>query len=90
MEAHEGEGNDEHPIRLRPGDLGWIGTGSAGFPTNPKRRPEFLILDETDGHEWRVEKYMVEYPREEAKERIRTVLGPVCEKGVADRIARWL
>lgn len=90
MEAHEGEGNDEHPIRLRPGDLGWIGTGSAGFPINPKRRPEFLILDETDGHEWRVEKYMVEYPREEAKERIRTVLGPVCEKGVADRIARWL
>ena len=87
---HEGEGPDAHPIRLRQQDLGWIGTGSVGFPTNAKRHPDFLILDATDGSEWRVEKYEVAYPREKAQERVRSVLGPVCDKGVADRIARWL
>jgi predicted phosphodiesterase len=90
MTPHEGEGRDPHPIRLRKDDLGWIGTGSVGFPTNPHRRPEYLILDELEGNEWQVEKYEVEYPRDQAKERVRKVLGPVCDKGIADRIAGWL
>jgi predicted phosphodiesterase len=90
LTAHEGEGRDPHPIRLRKNDLGWIGTGSVGFPTNAKRRPEYMILDELEGNDWQVEKYDVEYPREEAKEHLRKVLGPVCEKGIADRIAGWL
>lgn len=90
MTTHEGEGNDPQPVHLKREDLGWIGTGSVGFPTNAKRRPEFLILDQADSNDWRVEKYEVDYPRAEAQERTRTVLGPVCEKGVADRIARWL
>ena len=90
MTAYEGEGRDPHPVRLRKGDLGWIGTGSVGFPTNAQRRPEYLILDELEGNGWQIEKYTVDYPRNEAKERVRSILGPVCEKGIADRIARWL
>jgi len=90
MTRHDGDGRDPHPIRLRKDDLGWIGTGSVGFPTNERRRPEYLILDELEGNEWQVEKYDVEYPRQEAKERVRSVLGPVCDKGIADRIAAWL
>jgi len=90
MTPHRGEGNDPQPIPLRPENLGWIGTGSVGFPTNAERHAEFLILDDTDGNEWRLEKYEVAYDREAARERIRTILGPVCDKGVADRIARWL
>ena len=90
MNAHEGDGLDPHPIRLQPRDLGWIGTGSVGFPTNPQRRPEFLILDETDGQEYRIEKYEVSYDREKARERIRTGFGSGCNKDITDRIARWL
>ena len=63
MTVHEGEGIDPHPLRLKPGDLGWIGTGSAGFPTNPQRCPEFLILDTSNEKEWRGEKYEVAYDR---------------------------
>ena len=90
MTPHEGEGADPQPVRLKQEDLGWIGTGSVGFPTNTKRQPEFLILDDTDGNEWRVEKYEVAYDREAARERVRAVLGPVCDPGVAERIARWM
>jgi predicted phosphodiesterase len=90
MTPHESDGMDANPIKLRRADLGWIGTGSVGFPTNPKRHPEFLILDETNTRQWQVEKYAVEYPREEARERTRTILGSVCDKEVAERIARWL
>jgi hypothetical protein len=49
-----------------------------------------LILDELDGEAWQIEKYTVEYSRKEAKERVRTILGPVCDKAVVDRIAGWL
>ena len=90
MEAHEGAGIDPHPIRLSSEDFGWIGTGSVGFPTNTERQPEYLILDTTDDAEWRVEKYVADYARDQARERIITILGPVCDKGVAERIARWL
>lgn len=90
MTAHDGEGRDPRPVRLGKHDLGWIGTGSVGFPTNAKRRPEYLILDELEGKDWQVEKYEVAYDRDKAKEHARKVLGPVCEKAVADRIAAWL
>jgi hypothetical protein len=90
MEAHGGAGIDPHPIRLSREDLGWIGTGSVGFPTNPERRADYLILDTADDKEWRVEKYVADYSRDEARARIVTILGPVCEKGVAERISRWL
>ncbi len=90
MTTHQTEGIDAHPIHLRPGDLGWIGTGSVGFPTNPQRRPEFLILDETDGKDWHVEKYDVAYDREQARERVRVGLGSDCSKEVVERIVRWL
>jgi hypothetical protein len=89
MTAHEAEGIDPHPIHLRPRDLGWIGTGSVGFPTNPQRRPEFLILDEADTKDWRVEKYDVAYDREKARERARAGLSE-CSKEVMERIVRWL
>ena len=90
MTAHETDGIDPHPIRLRPGDLGWIGTGSVGFPTNPQRRAEFLILDERDGNEWHIEKYDLAYDRTLARERARVGLGTECSKEVAERIERWL
>jgi predicted phosphodiesterase len=90
MIPHQAEGIDPHPIRLRTGDLGWIGTGSVGFPTNPQRRPEFLILDETNGNDWHVEKYDVAYDREKARECVRVGLAKDCSKEVVERIARWL
>lgn len=90
MTTHETDGIDPHPICLQPRDLGWIGTGSVGFPTNPQRRPEFLILDETAGGDWRIEKYDVAYDREAARERVRVGLGSDCSKDVVERIARWL
>jgi len=90
MAAHETDGIDPHPIHLRPGDLGWIGTGSVGFPTNPQRRPEFLILDEADGNDWHIEKYEVAYDRGQARECVRVGLGTDCSKEVVERIARWL
>lgn len=87
MEAHEGEGVDPRPLRLEADVLGWIGTGSVGLPTNPKRHAEFLILDDA---QWTVEKYAVVYSRKKARERVKTVLGDVCSNTVAERIASWL
>jgi predicted phosphodiesterase len=88
--AHETEGIDPHPLHLQPRDMGWVGTGSVGFPTNPQRRPEFLILDESDGNDWRIEKYEVAYDREQARELVRKGFGSDCSKDVVERIARWL
>ena len=88
--AHAGEGLDPSPLRLKAGDLWWIGTGSVGFPTNRERRAEFLILDDSDAAQWNVEKYEVKYPRETARARVREVLGSVCSKEVAEQICRWL
>jgi predicted phosphodiesterase len=90
MTTHETDGIDPHPLHLQPRDLGWIGAGSVGFPTNPQRHPEFLILDETDSSDWRIEKYEVSYDREQARENVRKGLGSECSKDVAERIARWL
>ena len=78
---------DPAPVRLGPTDLAWIGTGSAGFPTKKKGAAEFLILDD---QAWTVEKYTVEFSREKARAAVAAVLGPVCTKPVAERIARWL
>jgi hypothetical protein len=90
MTAHETDGIDPHPLHLEPRDLGWIGAGSVGFPTNSQRHPEFLILDETDANDWRIEKYEVAYNREQARERVRAGLGSDCSRDVVERIARWL
>lgn len=87
MDAHEGDGTDPHPLRLAADVLGWVGTGSVGLPTNPKRWPEYLILDDA---EWTIEKYVADYPREKARERAVAVLGRVCSQPVVERIARWL
>lgn len=87
MVAHEGDGVDPHPVQLGAKELAWIGTGSVGFPTNPERRAEFLILDDAT---WMVEKYAVAYPREEARAKVRSVLTQPCGAEIADRIARWL
>jgi len=90
MNAHETDGIDPHPLHLQARDMGWVGTGSVGFPTNPQRRPEYLILDENDANDWRIEKYEVAYDRELARELVRKGLGSECSKDVAERIARWL
>jgi predicted phosphodiesterase len=82
-------GVDTRPLRLHAGQLGWIGAGSVGFPTNPKRQPEFLILDDSEPS-WRIEKYRVSYDREAAREKTRRIVGATCGKEVAARIARWL
>jgi predicted phosphodiesterase len=82
-------GVDAQPLRLNGGDLGWIGTGSVGLPTNPTRQPEFLILDDVQPT-WRIEKYRLVYNREGAREKTRRILGPGCGKEIAERIARWL
>ena len=87
IEPHDGDGRDPHPLHLKTGNVGWIGTGSAGFPINPKRSAECLILDD---REWRVEKYAVPYPRERTRARIRKVLGDECGRDLAEHIARWL
>jgi predicted phosphodiesterase len=90
MEPHAEQGRDPKPLRLGPDTLGWIGAGSVGLPTNPQRRAEFLILDDTDPDVWTVEKYSVEYPRERARQRVRDTLGAVCSAAVLERIGRWL
>jgi hypothetical protein len=90
MQTQAGEGRDPSPLRLKEGQMGWIGTGSVGFPTNRDRRPEFLILDDNDTAQWNVEKYEVAYPRETARARVREVFGSVCTKEVVERICRWL
>lgn len=87
MFGHEGDGNDPTPLRLGARDIAWVGTGSVGFPTNPARRAEFLVFDDKD---WAIEKYAVAYPREAARARVESVLGPVCSPDVVAQIARWL
>jgi predicted phosphodiesterase len=89
MDTYEKEGNDPKPLRLRAEEFGWIGAGSVGFPTNALRCPEFLILDDSDAAEWRIEKYAVKYPRDAAKKRTVETLTTVCGKDVAERISRW-
>ena len=90
MPTQAGEGLDPNPLRLKPGELGWIGTGSVGLPTNRARRAEFLILDDSDAVQWKVEKYEVEYSRETARSQVRKILGTVCSKEVVEQICRWL
>ncbi|HUI05391.1 MAG TPA: metallophosphoesterase family protein [Verrucomicrobiae bacterium] len=90
MPTQTGDGPDPRPLRLREGELGWIGTGSVGLPTNRERRPEFLILDDSDAAQWKVEKYEVEYPRETARARVRGILGKKCGPEVVEQICRWL
>jgi hypothetical protein len=85
--THTGDGLDQSPLRLKEGELGWIGTGSVGFPTNPERRAEFLILDDSNASEWKVEKYEVPYPRETARARLREVYGDVCGREVVEQIS---
>jgi len=81
---------DPHPLHLGVRDAGWVGVGSVGFPINEGRRPEFLILDDLDGEDWKIEKYVVTYSREKAKERAVATLTPVCGEQIANRIAKWL
>ncbi len=90
METHETVEKDPKPLRVPAGQLGWIGTGSVGLPTNSKRHTEFLILDDKNGEDWLIEKYALPYARDKAKERARAVLAEPCGQDVADRIARWL
>jgi predicted phosphodiesterase len=90
MPTHTGDGLDRKPILLKEGELGWLGSGSVGFPTNPDRRAEFLILDDSDASQWKVEKYETPYPRETTRARMREVYGDVCDKEVVDQICRWL
>jgi predicted phosphodiesterase len=88
--THTTDGLDESPIHLKETELGWIGTGSVGFPTNPERRAEFLILDDADPSQWKVEKYEVTYPRETTRRRLSEVYGAVCDKEVVRQISLWL
>ena len=90
MITHDGDGEDPKPLRLRAEEFGWIGAGSVGFPANASRWPEYLILDDGDPAEWRIEKYTVKYSRDAAKKRTIEALTPVCGREVAERIARWL
>ncbi|MGD0017027.1 MAG: metallophosphoesterase family protein [Verrucomicrobiia bacterium] len=87
MFGYEGEGDDPAPLRLGAQDIAWANAGSVGFPTNPSRLAEFLILDDKD---WVIERYAVAYPREAARERLETKLSPVCSAEVVTQIARWL
>lgn len=87
MEPHLGRGYDPHPVRLGPGELGWVGCGSVGFPGNSRRRPEFLIVDD---REWWIEAYAIQYDREAARARAREVLTEPCGEAIAERIARWM
>ena len=87
MFGHEGDGKDPTPLRLGAQDIAWVGVGSVGFPTNPGRRAEFLVFDDEN---WVIEKYAVAYPREAARARVESVLGPICSAEVVARIARWL
>jgi predicted phosphodiesterase len=90
MDVVEPDSADPGPLRLRAKEFGWIGAGSAGFPVNEKRQPEFLILDDAVVDDWKIEKYAVTYPRQEARERALRVLGETCSAAVAERVMRWL
>ncbi len=81
---------DPKPVTLADGEIGWIGVGSAGLSTSPGRPAEFLILDDDDPAEWKVECYAVPYSRDEARTRTREVLAGPCGEAVADQIARWM
>jgi predicted phosphodiesterase len=81
------DARDMNPIRVPAGERAWIGTGSVGLPRNTERLAEFLVLDDGD---WSVEKYAVEYSRQQARARVREVIGAACGRDVAERIARWL
>ena len=89
MVAHEADGRDAEPVVLAIGERGWIGVGSVGFPTNPQRLAEFVILDDADPDGWRVEKYAVAYSRDHARQQVHTIIGAACGEKVAARIARW-
>lgn len=84
---HVGPGNDPLPVPLQPGQVGYFGTGSVGFPTTKLRQPEYLIFDDA---QWRVEKYAVDYDRVAAKAHARETLKDACGSAVAERIAHWL
>jgi predicted phosphodiesterase len=86
MEPWEGHGVDPSPVRLAPDELGWVGTGSTGLPTNAKRWAEFVILDDA---EWIVEKYAVAYPHESTRAKVLEVLASPCGAAIAKQIARW-
>jgi predicted phosphodiesterase len=90
MPAQAGDGLDPRPLRLKEGELGWIGAGSVGLPTNRERRAEFLILDDGDPAAWAVEKYEVEYSRETARAHVRAILGKECSQPIVEQICRWL
>jgi len=87
MDPQAGAGPDPAPVRLRPGQRAWIGAGSAGFPVNPARAAEYLILDDAQSQ---VEKYAVDYPRDHTRARILAALPSTCGAAVAERIARWV
>jgi predicted phosphodiesterase len=84
---HFGKDADPHPIKLGENEIGWIGTGSVGFPGNEKRGAEYLLVDD---EEWRIEAYAVEYDRPEARARTLEILGPACGTEIAEQIARWM
>jgi hypothetical protein len=87
VEPHEGPGVDPHPLVMRENQVGWIGVGSVGFPTNNRRMPEYLIFDD---ERWHIEKYALVYGRDSMKAKTRELLEPTCGKAVAERIAKWL
>lgn len=87
MVAHPGPDLDPAPLWLGAEERGWIGAGSTGFPTKQKGAAEYLVLDDTD---WSVEKYTVEFPRDQARKRVRETLKAHCSAAVVDRIAQWL
>jgi predicted phosphodiesterase len=89
LEPHEADGVDPHPLHLGGADLAWVGAGSVGIPTNDKRRPEYMILQEVDD-DWWLEKYTVAYDRARAKDRVHKLLTAPCGEAVANQIARWL
>ncbi|MGA2221450.1 MAG: metallophosphoesterase family protein [Verrucomicrobiia bacterium] len=90
METHEPEDVDPKPLLLPAQELGWIGAGSTGFPTSQGRRAEFLILDDSEGDDWKIEKYAATYSREEARERALRILTETCSTAVAEHVSRWL
>jgi predicted phosphodiesterase len=87
MQAHEGDGLDPNPLAVQDNQVGWIGVGSVGFPTNKQRKPEYLIFDDED---WHIEKYALTYARDQARAKARETLLPECGQAVAERVAHWL
>ena len=77
-------------LTLGPGEIGWVGVGSAGLPTSVGRPAEFLILDDEDPERWTIECYAVPYPRDDARALTRDVLSKPCGTAVADQVASWM